>query len=76
VQRFAKVSPLLDTLLDAYPDLSHFRQTAWELLLYGTVPVMGWTAIFHRLTRGKKRYSKRMNFTKTLARALKSRCDL
>ncbi len=66
-------SPLLDTLLDAYPDLSHFRQTAWELLLYGTVPVIGWTAIFHRLTRGKKRYSKRMNFTKTLARALKSR---
>jgi tRNA A-37 threonylcarbamoyl transferase component Bud32 len=69
-------SPLLDTLLDAYPDLSYFRQTAWELLRYGTVPVMGWAAIFHRITRGKKRYTKRMNFTKTLARALKSRCDL
>jgi hypothetical protein len=69
-------SPLLDTLLEAYPDLSHFRQTAWELLLYGTVPVMGWTAIFHRLTRRRERYSKRLNFTKTLGRALKSRCDL
>jgi len=69
-------SPLLDTLLEAYPDLSYFRQTAWELFRYGTVPVMGWTAIFHRITRGKKRYSKRMNFTKTLGRALKSRCDL
>jgi len=67
-------SPLLDTLLDAYPDLSYFRQTARELLLYGTVPVMGWTAIFHRLTRRKKRYRKRLNFTKTMAKALKSRC--
>jgi len=66
-------SPLLDTLLDAYPDLSYFRQTARELLLYGTVPVMGWTAIFHRLTRRKKRYRKRLNFTKTMAKALKSR---
>jgi tRNA A-37 threonylcarbamoyl transferase component Bud32 len=69
-------SLLLDTLLETYPDLSHFRQTARELLLYGTVPVMGWTAIFHRLTRRKKRYRKRMSFTKTLGRALKSRCDL
>jgi hypothetical protein len=67
---------LLDTLLDAYPDLSHFRQTAWELFLYGTVPVIGWTAIFHLLTQRKKRYSKRLNFTKTLVKALKSRCDL
>ena len=69
-------SPLLDTLVEAYPDLSHFRQTAWELLLYGTVPVMGWAAIFHRLTRRRKRYSKRLSFTKALGRALKSRCDL
>jgi integrase len=69
-------SPLLDTLLDAYPDLSCFRQTAWELLRYGTVPVMGWTAIFHRLTRRKKRYRKRLYFTNSLGRALKSRCDL
>ena len=69
-------SPLLDTLLEAYPDLSYFRETAWELFRYGTVPVMGWTAIFHRFTRRKKRYTKRLNFTKTLARALKSRCDL
>jgi hypothetical protein len=69
-------SPLLDTLLETYPDLSLFRQTAWELLLYGTVPVMGWTATFHRLMRQKKRYRKRLNFTNTLARALKSRCDL
>lgn len=69
-------SPLLDTLLEAYPDLSYFRQTAWELLLYGTVPVMGWAAILHRLTRRKKRYRKRLNFIKTLAKALKSRCDL
>ncbi|OEU65211.1 MAG: hypothetical protein BA867_12465 [Desulfobacterales bacterium S5133MH16] len=66
--------PLLDTLLDAYPDLSHFRQTACELLRYGTVPVMGWTAMFHRLTRRKKRYTKRLDFTKTLAKALESRC--
>jgi hypothetical protein len=69
-------SLLLDTLLEAYPDLCHFRQTAWELLRYGTVPVMGWTAIFHRITRRKKRYSKRLNFTKTLGWALKSRSDL
>ena len=66
--------PLLDTLLDAYPNLSHFRQTACELLRYGTVPVVGWTAMFHRLTRRKKRYSKRLHFTKTLAKALESRC--
>jgi len=66
--------PLLDTLLDVYPDLSHFRQTACELLRYGTVPVVGWTAMFHRLMRRKKRYSKRLDFTKTLAKALESRC--
>jgi hypothetical protein len=66
--------PLLDTLLDAYPDLSHFRQTACELLRYGTVPVVGWTAMFHRLMRSKKRYTKRLDFTKTLAKALESRC--
>jgi hypothetical protein len=66
--------PLLDTLLDAYPDLSHFRQTACELLRYGTVPVVGWAAMFHRLTRRKKRYTKRLDFTKTLAKALESRC--
>lgn len=62
---------LLDTLLAAYPDLSCFRQTARELDRYGTVPVAGWTAIFHRLTRGIKHYRKRLKLIKTLDRALK-----
>ena len=63
--------PLLDTLLDNYPDLTHFRQTARELLDYGTVPMLGWTAGLHRLTRKRKRYRKRMAFVKILNEALK-----
>jgi hypothetical protein len=64
---------LLDTLLDNYPDLYHFRQAVEELHRYGTVPEVGWSAILHRLTRGKKRYRKRRHFISTLDRALKAR---
>lgn len=67
--------PLLDTLLEAYPDLSHFRQTARELGRYGTVPEVGWSAILHRLTRGKKRYRKRLNLIRALDNALKARTN-
>lgn len=64
---------LLDTLLDNYPNLSHFRQAVEELHRYGTVPEVGWSAILHRLTRGKKRYRKRRHFIHTLDRALQAR---
>lgn len=62
--------PLLDTLLRAYPNLSYFRQVAQELACYGTVPAVGWTAIFHRLARKNKRYRKRQNLIKVLNQAL------
>jgi len=61
---------LLDTLLQNYPDLSHIRQTARELSRYGTVPMLGWTAELHRLTRNRKRYRKRIGFVDILNNAL------
>lgn len=64
---------LLETLLETYPDLSHFRLAAEELLRYGTVPEVGWSAPLHLLTRGKKRYRKRRYFIDTLNTALKNR---
>ncbi len=65
--------PLLDTLLDNYPDLSHFRQAVAELNRYGTVPEVGWSAVLHLLTRKRKRYLKRQYFTDVLDRALQKR---
>lgn len=65
--------PLLDTLLDNYPDLSHFRKTVAELNRYGTVPEVGWSAVLHLLTRKRKRYVKRQHFTDVLDRALQKR---
>ena len=64
-------TPLLDTLLENYPDLSHFRKTAWEIFHYGTVPMLGWTAGLHRFTRKRKRYRKRLNLMRPLDDALK-----
>ena len=65
--------PLLDTLLDNYPELSHFRRTVEELYRYGTVPEVGWSAVLHLLTRKKKRYLKRQQFIDVLDRALQQR---
>lgn len=65
--------PLLNTLLDNYPDLDFFRQTARELSRYGTVPEMGWTAVFYRLMQGRKRYKKRRHFIETLEKTLARR---
>ena len=65
--------PLLNTLLDNYPELSHFRQAVAELERYGTVPEVGWSAVLHLLTRRRNRYLKRQYFTDILDRALKKR---
>lgn len=64
---------LLDTLLDNYPDLSHFRRVVAELDRYGTVPEVGWSALLHLLTRKRKRYLKRRPFTAVLDRGLQKR---
>lgn len=65
--------PLLETLLQYYPAPSYFQQTARELSRYGTVPPMGWAAVFLRLTRNRKRYRKRNYFIDALNNAIAQR---
>lgn len=65
-------SPLLDAVLTAYPDHTLFEQTANDLLTYGNVPVIGWTAWLSRLTRNRERYTQRLDFARTLQQALRS----
>jgi hypothetical protein len=63
--------PLLDAVLKAYPDHTPFEQTARDLLTYGNVPVIGWTAWLSRLTRNRERYTQRRDFACTLQQALR-----
>jgi len=61
---------LLDVLLDAYRDHALVERTVLELKRYGGVPVLRWTAWFHRLTRWRERYASRAGFTRALESGL------